>query len=242
MSSEPTRTLPGKRSACSQSRDGRSVTSAGAADPEQLETALTWLGLVAMSDRPRPEAAPAIASCMSAGIRPVMITGDHRETGVAIAEEIGLETGPGAVMTGDEMDRVSDEELWTRRARRRLRARLRRAQAPHRARLAAPRRRRGDDRRRRQRRARPAGSGHRRRHGPDRHRGGARSGRSRRDRRQLRVHRGGHGRRAADLREHTQGHDLSARATSASCSSWRSRSRAVCRFRCCRSRFSGSTF
>jgi Ca2+-transporting ATPase len=88
--------------------------SAGAADPEQLETALTWLGLVAMSDRPRPEAAPAIASCMSAGIRPVMITGDHRETGVAIAEEIGLETGPGAVMTGDEMDRLSDEELCGR--------------------------------------------------------------------------------------------------------------------------------
>ena len=113
MSSEPTRTLPGKRSACSQSRDGRSVTSAGAADPEQLETALTWLGLVAMSDRPRPEAAPA-SPRMSAGIRPVMITGDHRETGVAIAEEIGLETGPGAVMTGDEMDRVSDEELCGR--------------------------------------------------------------------------------------------------------------------------------
>ena len=48
--------------------------------------------------------------------------------------------------------------------------------------------------------------------------------------------------KGGDLREHTQGHDLSALVTSASCSSWRSRSRAVCRFRCCRSRFSGSTF
>ena len=85
--------------------------TAAPADPEELERGLTWLGLVGMSDRPRPEAGPAIASCMSAGIRPVMITGDHRETGVAIAEEIGLDTGPGAVMTGDEIDRVSDEEL-----------------------------------------------------------------------------------------------------------------------------------
>ncbi|QAT50656.1 cation-translocating P-type ATPase [Caproiciproducens sp. NJN-50] len=79
--------------------------------PEKLETGLTFLGLAGMIDPVREEAAEAVRECRRAGIRPVMITGDHKDTAAAIAAQIGI-AGPGeTVMTGSELDRLSDGEL-----------------------------------------------------------------------------------------------------------------------------------
>ncbi len=78
---------------------------------EQLEKDLTFLGLVGMIDSPRPEAKAAVEICKKAGIRPVMITGDHVVTASAIAKELGiLENGELAV-TGPELDAMTDSEL-----------------------------------------------------------------------------------------------------------------------------------
>ena len=70
--------------------------------PADAEEDLDLLGLVAMADPPRPEAAPAVADCRTAGIRAVMITGDHPATGRAIADRIGI-LGDHRVMTGSEL-------------------------------------------------------------------------------------------------------------------------------------------
>ncbi len=78
---------------------------------EELENGLTFLGLVGMIDPPRPEAKDAVAICRRAGIKPVMITGDHVVTASAIARELGiLEEGDRAI-TGAELDRMTDREL-----------------------------------------------------------------------------------------------------------------------------------
>jgi len=78
---------------------------------ESLETELHFMGLVGMIDPPRPEAKAAVAVCRKAGIRPVMITGDHVITASAIAKELGiLEDGDRAI-TGAELDRMTDREL-----------------------------------------------------------------------------------------------------------------------------------
>ncbi len=78
---------------------------------ETLETNLTFLGLLGMIDPPRPEAKAAVAVCRKAGIKPVMITGDHVITASAIAKDLGiLEDGDGA-MTGAELDNLTDKEL-----------------------------------------------------------------------------------------------------------------------------------
>jgi Ca2+-transporting ATPase len=79
--------------------------------PEKLETGLTFLGLAGMIDPVREEAAEAVRECRRAGIRPVMITGDHRDTAAAIAAQIGIVQSGEPVMTGSELDRLSDEEL-----------------------------------------------------------------------------------------------------------------------------------
>ncbi len=79
-----------------------------------LETAqqgMTFLGLAGMIDPPRPEAKAAIALCAEAGIRPVMITGDHPVTAQAVARELGLLRNGGRVVTGAELEEMSDEEL-----------------------------------------------------------------------------------------------------------------------------------
>ncbi|MBQ4624444.1 MAG: cation-translocating P-type ATPase, partial [Clostridia bacterium] len=78
---------------------------------EKLETDLTFLGLVGMIDPPRPEAKAAVAVCRRAGIKPVMITGDHVVTASAIARELGiLEEGDNAI-TGAELDAMTDRDL-----------------------------------------------------------------------------------------------------------------------------------
>ncbi|OGH00396.1 MAG: hypothetical protein A2600_10315 [Candidatus Lambdaproteobacteria bacterium RIFOXYD1_FULL_56_27] len=75
---------------------------------EQAESNLVFLGLTGMIDPPRPEAAAAVVAAKRAGIRPVMITGDHPATAKAIAHELGLE---GEALRGDELAKMSDEEL-----------------------------------------------------------------------------------------------------------------------------------
>ena len=78
---------------------------------EALECDLTLMGLVGMIDPPRPECKVAVATCRRAGIKPVMITGDHVFTAAAIARELGiLEEGDRAI-TGAELDAMSEEEL-----------------------------------------------------------------------------------------------------------------------------------
>ena len=84
--------------------------------PATLETAaceMTFLGLIGMLDAPRPEAHIAIQTCHAAGIRPVMITGDHPMTARAVAEELGL-LWHGGVITGSELAAVSEAELEQR--------------------------------------------------------------------------------------------------------------------------------
>ena len=78
---------------------------------DDIETGLIFMGLVGMIDPPRPEAKAAVAVCRKAGIKPVMITGDHVVTASAIAKELGiLEPGDRAV-TGAELDAMNDSEL-----------------------------------------------------------------------------------------------------------------------------------
>ncbi len=78
---------------------------------EALETGLTFLGLVGMMDAPRLDAMDAIARCTRAGIRVVMITGDHKLTAMAVAREMGILSEGERGMTGEELEKISDEEL-----------------------------------------------------------------------------------------------------------------------------------
>ncbi|MFN3762959.1 MAG: cation-translocating P-type ATPase, partial [Anaerolineae bacterium] len=83
-------------------------------DPEQLEQGLTFIGLVAMRDPARPEVRPAVEKARTAGIRTIMITGDYPDTARAIAHDIRLLRPVGQVVTGAELDRMSDKELEER--------------------------------------------------------------------------------------------------------------------------------
>ena len=77
----------------------------------QDEDHLIFLGLVAMMDPPREESAAAVAECKRAGIRPIMITGDHKVTAAAIAKRIGILKEESEACEGSQIDRMSDEEL-----------------------------------------------------------------------------------------------------------------------------------
>jgi Ca2+-transporting ATPase len=79
--------------------------------PEKDEQGLVFCGLVGMIDPPRPEAIEAIKLCKSAGIRTVMITGDYRETAAAIARQLGIISSDDEVLTGAELNQMSDEQL-----------------------------------------------------------------------------------------------------------------------------------
>ena len=78
---------------------------------EELENGLTLLGLVGMIDPPRPEAKAAVATCRQAGIKPVMITGDHVVTASAIAKELGILGEDDKAITGAQLDAMTDQEL-----------------------------------------------------------------------------------------------------------------------------------
>ena len=79
--------------------------------PEELESRLIFLGLVGMIDPPRPEAQKAVGVCRKAGIKPVMITGDHVVTATAIARELGIFQDGDRAVTGTELDAMSETEL-----------------------------------------------------------------------------------------------------------------------------------
>jgi Ca2+-transporting ATPase len=78
---------------------------------EELENGLTFMGLVGMIDPPRPEAKAAVETCRKAGIKPVMITGDHVVTASAIAKELGILLDGDRAITGPELDAMTDTEL-----------------------------------------------------------------------------------------------------------------------------------
>ena len=97
---------------------------AAAADAAALEAGLTFVGLVGLIDPPRPEAKAAVALCGTAGITPVMITGDHPATARAIARELGIAADGSEMIAGPELARLSDEALAERVANLRVYARV----------------------------------------------------------------------------------------------------------------------
>lgn len=80
-------------------------------EAESCENELCFVGLVGMIDPVRPEVKPAIDECRSAGIRPIMITGDHKDTAVAIAMQLGIIESAEQAITGAELDEISDEDF-----------------------------------------------------------------------------------------------------------------------------------
>ena len=80
-------------------------------EPENLEKELCFIGLTGMIDPVRPEVKAAINECRTAGIRPIMITGDHKDTAVAIARELGIIDDASQAIEGRELNKLSDEEL-----------------------------------------------------------------------------------------------------------------------------------
>lgn len=82
-------------------------------EPTDVENGLCFIGLTGMIDPVRPEVKPAIEECRAAGVRPIMITGDHKDTAVAIAMQLGILTDASAAITGAELDKISDAEFET---------------------------------------------------------------------------------------------------------------------------------
>ncbi len=82
--------------------------------PATLETGLVFVGMAGMIDPPREEVKGAVETCRTAGIQPVMITGDHRITAVAIAEQLGIKEPGQEALTGADVERMSDDELQAR--------------------------------------------------------------------------------------------------------------------------------
>lgn len=80
-------------------------------EPSTIECGLTFVGMVGMIDPPREEVKGAVAECRAAGIRPVMITGDHKITATAIAQSLGIMQEGNTVHTGVEVQAMSDDEL-----------------------------------------------------------------------------------------------------------------------------------
>ena len=78
---------------------------------ESTEQGMIWLGLIDMLDAPRPEVRDAVARCRSAGIRPIMITGDHQLTAQAIAEDLGISEPGDRVLGGRELEKMSAADL-----------------------------------------------------------------------------------------------------------------------------------
>ena len=79
--------------------------------PEEIENNLVFIGLTGMIDPVRPEVKLAIEQCKEAGIRPIMITGDHKDTAIAIAKELGIISDASQAITGNELDNISDEDF-----------------------------------------------------------------------------------------------------------------------------------
>ena len=108
--------------------------------PRSLEQDLCFIGLAGMMDPVRPQVKPAIEECRQAGIRPVMITGDHKDTAVAIARQLGILSDPSQAITGAALNALSDEELTQNVDRYSVYARV---QPEHKVRIVSAWRRRG---------------------------------------------------------------------------------------------------
>lgn len=78
---------------------------------DDVENELVFLGLVGLMDNPKPEVKRSIDKCFKAGLTPIMITGDHKRTAFAIAKELGIAKDMNEVITGEELDKLSDKEL-----------------------------------------------------------------------------------------------------------------------------------
>ncbi|QJD30583.1 HAD-IC family P-type ATPase [Methylococcus geothermalis] len=184
----------------------------------EIEQGLTLLGLVGLQDPPRGEVREAVAKCKRAGIKTVMITGDHPATAQAIAHELGILDRGDEVVLGAELERMSDGELLERVRKVAVYARV---TAEHKLRIVrawkatgrmeGDRRRRGDDGRWRQRRPSAQGGVDRHRHGHRRHRGDQGNRRPHHHGRQFRLHRRGGRGRTGHLRQYRQDAGLSAR-------------------------------
>ena len=109
-------------------------------DTEPEENNLVFLGLYAMMDPPRMEVRDAVAQCRNAGIRTVMVTGDHKNTAVAVAKELGLWSEGDEVVSGVEIDEMSDDDLLRRVEKIRIFARV---SAEHKLRVVKAWRRKG---------------------------------------------------------------------------------------------------
>ena len=92
--------------------------------PNEIENDLVFLGLVGMQDPPRPQARNAVKTCLKARMIPVMITGDHRDTAFAIAKELGIAKNESQVITGAELDAMSDAEFAKKISKIRVYARV----------------------------------------------------------------------------------------------------------------------
>ncbi|KLN53271.1 cation-translocating P-type ATPase [Variovorax paradoxus] len=103
MAAQGLRVLAVARRSFAQNPVGRSA--------EAVESGMVLLGLVGLADPPRPQAKAAVADCRSAGITPVMITGDHPATALAIARELGIAEGSGPVLTGADLGAMDDAAL-----------------------------------------------------------------------------------------------------------------------------------
>lgn len=96
---------------CGAKREWEAMPSS--TEPEFLEADLTYLGLSGMIDPVRPEVKAAIVECREAGIRPIMITGDHKDTAVAIAKELGIITDASQAITGAQLNEISDDQFFS---------------------------------------------------------------------------------------------------------------------------------
>ena len=170
----------------------------------EVERDLVFLGLIGMIDPPRDEAREAVARAKGAGVRPIMITGDHPKTASVIAAELGI-AADGRAVTGAELEAMSDAELDRTVREVSVYARV---NPEHKLRIVDALQRAGhdgcDDRRWGQRRASAEGGRHRRRYGDHRHRRLQGSRRHGAGRRQLRHDRRGGRGRTVDLRQHSQ--------------------------------------
>ena len=95
---------------CGAKREWEAMPSS--TEPEFLEADLTYLGLSGMIDPVRPEVKAALVECREAGIRPIMITGDHKDTAVAIAKELGIITDASQAITGAQLNEISDDQFF----------------------------------------------------------------------------------------------------------------------------------
>ena len=82
-------------------------------DKENNEKNMTFVGMVGMIDPPRPEVIEAVKTCEKAGMRAIMITGDHLDTAIAIAKEVGIYKEDSLAITGEQLDKLSDEEFFS---------------------------------------------------------------------------------------------------------------------------------